>query len=353
MELAKIQVQNFKCVEDSDEFSVDQVTCLVGKNEAGKTALLEALYKLNPIEAEAHAFNEEEYPRRHLATYRQRQERTAATVLTTSWKLSDADVADLEGVLGAGVLNDRGVIISKGYANTLQWEIDFDEEKIVDHYVGNANFNAPEKSALAKARTVVDLITTLEGIAAPSEKQKRLLQQLTTAFPERTVAAVAQKRLHTRLPHFILFRNYDQLPGRLALDDLKQRISQNDIGIEDKIFLALLEMTSTSLEEIEGIDQLEKLVMELESVEAALTDEIHHYWSQNKHLEVRCRFDKAKPNDPAPFNTGFVFNTRIYNTRHRATVSFEHRSHGFIWFFSFLVWFSQIKQQVGENLILL
>jgi len=38
----------YKSVEDSNEFSVDQVTCLVGKNEAGKTAVLDALYKLNP-----------------------------------------------------------------------------------------------------------------------------------------------------------------------------------------------------------------------------------------------------------------------------------------------------------------
>jgi predicted ATP-dependent endonuclease of OLD family len=39
---------NFKSVEDSDEFSVGGVTCLVGKNEAGKTAILQALHRLNP-----------------------------------------------------------------------------------------------------------------------------------------------------------------------------------------------------------------------------------------------------------------------------------------------------------------
>ncbi len=77
------------------------------------------------------------------------------------------------------------------------------------------------------------------------------------------------------------------------------------------------------------------------------------YWSQNKHLEVRFRFDEALPDDPPPLNEGRIFNTRIYNTRHRATVSFEQRSHGFIWFFSFLVWFSDMKAQYGDNLVLL
>jgi AAA ATPase domain len=43
MKLINVHVTNFKSVEDSEEFSVDQVTCLVGKNEAGKSAILLAL----------------------------------------------------------------------------------------------------------------------------------------------------------------------------------------------------------------------------------------------------------------------------------------------------------------------
>ena len=58
MKLIEAQVENFKCVEDSKAFRIDQVTCLIGKNEAGKTALLEALYKLNPVDKEKANFVE-------------------------------------------------------------------------------------------------------------------------------------------------------------------------------------------------------------------------------------------------------------------------------------------------------
>ncbi len=353
MKLTKIRVENFRCVEDSNEFTVDQVTCLVGKNEAGKTALLEALYKLNPVESDARNFIEEEFPRRHLATYKQRRERTPATILTTYWELSDADVADLEETLGPGCLDSREIIVSKGYENTLVWTFDLNEGRVVDSYVTAADFNASDKAPLTNASSIPDLVSSLKAIESPTDKQSQLLQRLTSIFPDQEVHAFVQGRLAERLPLFIHFRNYDHLPGRLSLDDIKQRKDENTLNIEHKIFLALLEMTSTSLEEIEGIDQLEKLIMELESVEAALTDEVRNYWSQNQYLEVRFRYDKAKPNDPPPFNTGFVFNTRIFNTRHRATVSFEYRSHGFIWFFSFLVWFSQMKQRFNKDLILL
>jgi predicted ATP-dependent endonuclease of OLD family len=67
MQLRKARVTNFKIVEDSNEFAVDRVTCLIGKNESGKTALLDALYRLNPYDAGAAEYDRiEEYPRRYL-----------------------------------------------------------------------------------------------------------------------------------------------------------------------------------------------------------------------------------------------------------------------------------------------
>ena len=49
MRLRSFQVKKFRNVVDSGEIAVaEQVTCLVGKNEAGKSALLEALYLFKP-----------------------------------------------------------------------------------------------------------------------------------------------------------------------------------------------------------------------------------------------------------------------------------------------------------------
>jgi AAA15 family ATPase/GTPase len=48
MILKNVHVENFRSVEDSGEFELGQVLCLVGKNEAGKTAVVQALAGLNP-----------------------------------------------------------------------------------------------------------------------------------------------------------------------------------------------------------------------------------------------------------------------------------------------------------------
>ncbi len=121
----------------------------------------------------------------------------------------------------------------------------------------------------------------------------------------------------------------------------------------DNIFLALLDLTNTNLGNIQTTGTSERFIMELEIVKNSLTDQLKRFWSQNRFLEVEFRYDAARPNDPPPFNDGAVFSTRILNTRHRATVNFDERSTGFIWFFSFLVWFSQIKKNYGENIFVL
>ena len=49
MKLSSVRISEFQSIRDSNLFEIGDVTCLVGKNEAGKTALLRALERLNPV----------------------------------------------------------------------------------------------------------------------------------------------------------------------------------------------------------------------------------------------------------------------------------------------------------------
>ncbi len=280
MKLLKARVENFKSVEDSGEFTVDDVTCLVGKNEAGKTALLEALYRINPVEQGADVFNEEEFPRRFLSTYRERQKQDPATAVTTSWELSDSDVEAVNEELGYKVLKSHIVTVSKGYYKGSRWNVKINEASIVRHHLENAELDAVEKSPLANVPTTWELSEKLRSIETPTEKQAALLQQLEDQFPKGDLRKAVYTLLGNRLPHFVFFSSYYQLPGRIGLRDLTERIGNRKLEFGHKVFLSLLSMTSTGLEDIEEINRQEQLVMELESVEARLTDEIKAHISQ-------------------------------------------------------------------------
>ena len=70
MKLTRVHITNFQSIQDSAEFEIGDVTCLVGKNEAGKTALLKALYRLNPInEADGNFDVTDDYPSQNVSDY--------------------------------------------------------------------------------------------------------------------------------------------------------------------------------------------------------------------------------------------------------------------------------------------
>ena len=128
---------------------------------------------------------------------------------------------------------------------------------------------------------------------------------------------------------------------------------KENLKASEKVFLAFLAMVGTSLEEINSIDKFEPLKARLEAASNKITREIFEYWTQNRHLRVQFTLDAAQAGDVAPFNAGKILHTRIYNMHHDVSVSFDERSRGLVWFFSFLVLFSQVKKTHGDNVVIL
>ena len=117
--MKSVRVRNFRSVEDSTPFSLLPLTCLVGKNEAGKSALLEALYKLNPVIDVDSKFDPpiEFYPRRRWSTYKDRHDETTDPILDTEWELDDADKGAVEEVMHGVGIAETTFTLSKGYNN--------------------------------------------------------------------------------------------------------------------------------------------------------------------------------------------------------------------------------------------
>ena len=65
------------------------------------------------------------------------------------------------------------------------------------------------------------------------------------------------------------------------------------------------------------------------------------------------RVEQARPGDPAPLNTGTIARARIDNQLHRVDTPFSERSAGFVWFFSFLVKFAQVRDEDSPVVLLL
>src|ERR1700733_10542894 len=104
MKLKTSHVQHFKSVRDSGQFKIDErVTCLVGKNESGKTATLQAIAKLNPLDEGSGEFDFDlEYPRDAWDEERRALQQDA---LITTWTLDPSDIEAVASVLGPNAVD--------------------------------------------------------------------------------------------------------------------------------------------------------------------------------------------------------------------------------------------------------
>src|SRR5690349_21554627 len=118
MRLTSVRVRRFRNILDSGQINVqDDITCLVGKNESGKTAILEALYRLKPIYP-ARFHDIDDYPRWLLATDRRSGEIERTHPVEATFELEAADVEAIESVAGPGIVAiGSHLIISRDYAN--------------------------------------------------------------------------------------------------------------------------------------------------------------------------------------------------------------------------------------------
>lgn len=357
MKLEKVRVTNFRSVDDSGEFGVEQVTCLVGKNEAGKSALLLALAALNPHEATPVTLDKErDYPRRYLTMYASRHPDKDAVAVETHWILDDAEKKGVEALLGPGVLKSTAVKVLRRYgAKDIEYEgPDIDFSVAISHLLQKFSLDETEKEPLTKVTTTSALTEVLGKIATPTANQKALKDHLAK---EGSATSQVHKLVGRALPKFMYFSSYDRMDGAVQLENAKSLIANNQLRLDQnrgiRLFVEFLQYAGVSIDDIVSITTYETFNAKLQAASNNITDQILEYWTQNPDLSVEVRVEQARPGDPPPFNSGMVARARIVNALHRVDTPFSERSAGFVWFFSFLVKFAQVKNDSSPVVLLL
>lgn len=117
MLLKKVTIHKYKSFLTEQSYTVeDHITRIVGKNESGKTALLEALAKSNYFEDNVDfQFDKDlDYPRSELIKAKSKN----PAVLTCEYELSDEDVESVEDEYGEGIISKQTFSLTSYYDNT-------------------------------------------------------------------------------------------------------------------------------------------------------------------------------------------------------------------------------------------
>jgi len=358
MKLIKVHITEFQSILDSTEFDIGDITCLVGKNEAGKTALLKALYRLNPIvDAEGNFDVIEEYPSQDVTDYQDDIDagrREPANVVNATYALEPDDIAKVEGMFGPNCLKDTepNVTIKKDYSNQRTFTgLNIDTEATLKHLIETADIPEELTLDLLKLATAETMLEKLAE-AEPTEASQCLLSVLNNITEHSVSYIVYNDILKPQIPKFLYFDDYYQMTGQDNVDALRQRIEAENLEDSDRPLLGLLSLARLNLDQLVSPGRTEALFSKLAAAENQLTNKVLPYWSQNKNLRLKFEIRQALPEDPPGMTTGTNIWGRVVNTKYNVSTSIGRRSRGFVWFFSFLAYYSHLIRE-GENLILL
>lgn len=359
MRLLNFKVTNYRCVDDSGVIDVDpKVTCLVGKNESGKTTLLYALHRLNPI-GTPEVDPDKDYPSKGSTEYNKAvaKGQPHAKFVTATFALEPDDVEAVKAVAGKCVTDGVELTYSVDYKKAKYFSLDVDEGVGVKHFASTSELSDETKAAAASCKTFKAFEAALQS-AKDDAKAKELLGKVQPIATSGLGSFVWEKALKARLPKIMYFDDYRIMAGKAGLDLLSNNGELNKPEYQKQRTLRdLLDVAGVAPDSLKMGANYEKHIRLLRNMANSISDEVFEYWTQNREEKVPKGAPKHAQSSLDVLldvdGHSQTLHVRINNKRHRVDVDFDERSRGFVWFFSFLAAFRKIVEDHQKLVILL
>ncbi|WP_339659146.1 AAA family ATPase [Flavobacterium frigidarium] len=351
MILKKYKVENFRSILDSGWIDCDDVTTLVGINEAGKSNLLLGLWKLNPAR-EGSIDILHDMPVSKLSTYRKTPQ--DIRFITAEFELDDQIIDHIESKIECNLQGDKSVIVTR-------------------YFDGHYTFDFPSGKPISTKIEKVKIEITEGEEPEEGKDGEELKDEESTIIPYKDTD-LSQAVLDL-LPSFVYYSNYGNLSSKIYLPNVikwlnGQSISGIEINEEQVRTLRVLfdfvkldpqeilelgrdpkemaiqrnggntniQPTSDEIKEAEN-DKEERSIL-LQSASGDLTKKFKEWWKQG---EYKFRFEAD----------GDYFRIWVSDSIRTDEVALELRSTGLQWFISFYLIFLVESQENHKDAILL
>lgn len=402
MNLLQFRVQNFRSVEDSGWVGCDDVTTLVGVNEAGKSNLLLALWKLNP------AYGGEinllaDMPRRIYSTAR--REPAEYTFIEADFELNEKVS---QAVISKCLMQNEGslqVRVSKVFdgstsisflnaeapssvtSQRLQTVVQETRSTVENTPASNPELEKAQEAALnaleqverafpdSQANITADQLSTLRGHLRSTQKQLKEtpyatpinlldneLWRLTLYFRSQQYISGVRDLVLGGIPKFVYYSNYGNLDAEIYLPQAIENMKRPDLtGIAEakaRTLKVLFEYVGLNPQEIlamgqeaSGLAGSEAALKEaaakkgerqalLHSAQSKLAREFREWWKQGEYA-----FDFRAD--------GNFFRIFVSDRLRPEPIELENRSSGLQWFLSFYLVFIVESGDAHREAILL
>src|ERR1022692_803124 len=352
MRLVIFRFGHFRNILDSSDVTApDNVTCLVGKNESGKTNILHALHTINPA-LNDRTFDEQQYPRWLQKEHQRSGQFPKATPISASFLLSEQEVERIAKHYGKDVLTSSDWTCYRKYDGTRILVTSVNEEaacREIEARVGTATGATRIEGLLialsaAAAETQADAAGT--QVPTPQATKAVAAEALTQdLYPDKSVELAIGRTILGMMPKFFYFDDYSQLAGRTDIGPLLDALRTDNLASLDAAQRTALSLLRLGFAGEQLTDpNYEKRSAEMEAVAADLSRQVLKYWHQNDHLRLEIDiepFEETRPDGVHVVTR--MLQLRVLDDRHYFTNNLDVRSSGFRWFVSFLAAFKDLE----------
>lgn len=278
MKILKFKVENFRSIENSDWIKAEDVTCLVGTNESGKTNLLIALWKLNPANNEP-IIPLDDYPRKKYHSYEATEGKEI--FISAEFELDTKVAKSLSTKSGWHEDLMKQIIVKRKYNGQYIYEFVKNQldniEKIYLTDLLNSVLQAynsselPNKEDVETSKNIADFInseiskisvknnaldrqdilvvkTNFDAFIETNYKRKTNLNTFfdTYLFPKlnKIISAFdadgivvndeCKKIIQSNLPKFVYYSDYGNLDSEIYLPHVIENFGRNDMGERER-----------------------------------------------------------------------------------------------------------------------
>ena len=303
MKLKKYKIKNYKTINDTGWIDNDNIGCLVGVNESGKTNIITALLKLNPVDTTSKINALLDYPRSNYSRDKERLEQIE--FIEAIFELTNPII------LGEEEISCSYIKVTKTYDETMHYyalqDTDNAEDRTMEIEIENLSEDIPNfiyYASYASLDTELHLPTIINNLSRKqemSEKSKNKAKTLKVLF------------------------DYIKLKPEEILDLGKE--SSYGTTKTESVIKAELEKKK------------ERKVL-LDSAAIQLTKDFKEWWKQGNYI-----FDFSIDGD--------YFRILVSDNVRSDKIELESRSSGLQWFFSFFLIFMSEADHEHKNTIIL
>ncbi|MCR5755279.1 MAG: ATP-binding protein [Acetatifactor sp.] len=377
--IKQVKIYPYKCITDKVEMKLEKdITILTGRNEVGKTSVLEAMAKSNYFDKnDSEFFYRPEYDYPKVCKKEMEQQEEIPIAVSVQYEVSKQMtemigremLLDPQGITFERTTNYKGQHKITGndfvYEPESFWKMYASKvDGSIQRFIKNLSqiYNLDEYNRFYQQQS-----------GKCTQEEKKALENIKKYFANKLnwdnplTEYVFRTFLMPSIPQFVYYDEYFMMPSRISINRL---IAEKDLNSGEKTAKALLLLADMDLEKFMTGNSWEDQKVEIELANAKLTKYLQNYWTTNPGLRVEMIIQEEKKEKNAitvPHKKRGLFGLlrkhevqlteekelwleiRIHDTVNMLSIPIDKRSKGFRWFFSFLIWFLAVENDKSKN----